>query len=117
MVLGALTVAGPVLTMATSACGVTAVTTVEVLLATTGSAVVVDTVAVLVTVPDAGAVPFTVAVKVAPLARLPAVQVNTPPAMAQPTVGVDGPARLAGNGSLMVTAAAMDGPLLVTVNV
>src|ERR1700676_5695960 len=103
--------------MATSACGVTAVTTVDVLLAGTGSAVEVDTVAVLVTDPDAGAVPDTVAVNVAPLAKVPAVQVNTPPAMAQPTVGVDGPARLTGNVSLRVTAAALDGPRLVTVNV
>src|ERR1700730_14234207 len=95
----AFTVAGPDFTMATSASGVTAVTTVEVLLAATGSAVAVDTVAVLDTVPDGGAVPFTVAVKVAPLAKLPALQVNTPDAMTQPTVGVDGPARLTGSVS------------------
>src|ERR1700694_109689 len=103
--------------MAISACGVTVVTTVEVLFVTTGSAVAVDTVAVLVTDPDAGAVPETVAVKVAPLARVPAVQGNTPVAMAHPTVGVVGPARLTGNVSVRVTAAALDGPLLVTVRV
>src|ERR1700680_1758749 len=102
--------------MATSACGVTAVTTVELLLVTTGSAVEVDTVAVLVTDPDAGAVPFAAAVNVAPLAKVPTGQVNTPDAMAHPAVGVDGPARF-GGGQHLRHVAALDGPLLVTVKV
>src|ERR1700736_2294086 len=95
-------VAGPVLTMATSAMGGTAltvVTAVEVLLAGLGSAVVLDTVAVLDTVPDAGAVPVRVAVNTAPLARVPAAQVRVPEAMAQPAVGVAGEPRLAGTAS------------------
>src|ERR1700680_3075463 len=92
----AFTVAGPVLTMARSACRVIAETAVEVLLPTLGSLVVELTVAVLVTAPDAGAVPFTVAVKVAPLAMVPAAQVNTPLAMAQPADPVDGSDRVTG---------------------
>src|ERR1700676_2313801 len=105
MVPSAFTAVGADLTMATSARGGTAltvVTAVEVLLVGFGSMVLELTVAVLVTVPDAGAVLVIEAEKVARLARAPALQVNPPVAMAQPTVGVDGPARLNGRVSVNV---------------
>ena len=113
----AFTDAGPLFTIAISACGVTVVVAVDELFPATGSAVDVDTVAVFETVPDAGAVPVSVATNVPPLKTVPALHVNTPPAIAHPTVGVDAPDKFAGIVSEMVTAAALDGPLFVAVNV
>jgi hypothetical protein len=108
---------GPDLRMARSAWGVMVVVRVDELFPGVGSAVVLVTVAVLVSVPDGGAVPVTVAVKVALLARSELVQVSVPEAMAQPGVAVAAEASVPGSGSVMVGATAIDGPLLVTVNV
>ena len=113
----AFTDAGPDFTIAISACGVTVVVAVDELFPGVGSAVEVLTVAVFVTVPLAGAVPVKVATNAAPLARVPASHVNTPVVIAHPRVGVDAPDKFAGIVSEMVTAAALDGPLFVAVNV
>jgi hypothetical protein len=103
--------------MARSAWGVTVVVRVDELLPGVGSAVELDTVAVLVSVPEAGAMPVTVAVNVPALARSALVQVSVPVATAHPGVVVAGEARAPGNGSVIVGATAIDGPSLVTVNV
>ena len=113
----AFTDAGPVFTIARSACGVTVVDSVDVLFDGSGSAVVLDTVAVFDSTPLTGAVPLTVATNVSPLARSALVHVNTSSVIAQPTVEVEGDPRLTGNVSDTVGATAVDGPLLVTVSV
>src|SRR6266849_4922468 len=82
------TVAGPVLVTPRSVrVGFTTVTWVvadAVLLAVLGSVSLPETVAVLVTVPAvAGAVALIVIVALAPLARLPTLQVTVPVALAQ----------------------------------
>src|SRR5438034_494719 len=116
------TVAGPVLVMARSVrVGVTTVTSVAadaVLLAGLGSVSLPEMVAVLVIMPAvAGAVALIVIVAVAPLARLPMVQVTVFEALAQVPTEEEAETKVtpAGRVSLTVTPVASLGPLLVAV--
>src|SRR5438477_561127 len=113
----ALTLAGPVLPMARSARGLMIVLAVAALLALSLHDALPISVAVLVTVPDTGAVPVTVMTWLAPLVRSAKAQVRTPEATEEQTAEVEGDVKLVGSVSVTEGAAAVDGPLLVTVKV
>src|SRR5450631_1003175 len=115
----ATTVAGPDLTIDTSADPVTVVVAVEELFAALGSAVALDTVAVFDNVPAcAGAVTATVmAGAVAPVAKAGRVHVTeTFPVFvhAQPVPDADTKVTAVGRVSVTDTPAASDGPLSTT---
>ena len=90
------------------------------LFAALGSVVGLETLAVFVTVPSAVAFTTTVAVADAPFARVPTAHVMVPPTSVQVTPALpvaDTNDTLPGTASVTVTAAADEGPLLVTVTV
>ncbi len=119
----ALTVAGPDLVMARSACGITLVLTVSLLLPGVGSAVVPPIVAPLVSVaPCAGAVTTTVMVVLAPVFHAGRVQVTEMLALLlhvqPPLLGVtETNVTPAGSVSVTVMFAESDGPLFATSSV
>src|SRR5664279_4086110 len=100
--------------MATSATGVTLVTTGKVrLLVELGSPVRVFTVAMLVSEPLAGAVTVTVRLLTWPLVRAPKVQLITPLLFKPPLLALT-KVTLAGRLSVTTTLLAVEGPKLVT---
>jgi hypothetical protein len=115
----AATLAGPVLTIETSALAVTLVFDVEVLLARFGSVVVEETVAVLTTAPaELGLTTTSVIVGVAPTATVPREQVTVVVPEQDPTDGVaDTNVVPAGRTSVTVTPAAELGPAFPTARV
>src|SRR5882762_11974548 len=112
------TVAGPVLVTERSVVrDDTEVLADAELLAGVGSASLPETVAVLLIVPAvAGAVALIVNVALAPLARLPAVQVTVPETLVQPEVA-DTKVTPAGRVSTTLTPVAGSGPLFLAVTV
>src|SRR5512143_1475359 len=115
-----MTVAGPDLATARSACSVTVVVTrlaaaEPLLLAGAGSVVADVAMATLTSVPVAGAVTVMVRVRTPPLPRLGTTgQVTTPPACVPP-LEAETNMTPAGSVSRTTTLAAAEGPSLVTV--
>src|SRR5579859_3078015 len=108
------TLADADLPIATSATGVTVVTTGGVtLFVRFGSPVGVPTVAMLVSVPLAGAVTVSVTLLTAPLARLPKFQVMAPALFVALPLALTKLAPV-GRASVTVTLLAVDGPKFVT---
>ena len=112
--LAAKTEAEPVLPMATSATGVTVVTTGGVmLLVRLGSPVGVLTLATFVRLPEAGAVTVKFTFVIWPLVRVPRVQLTTPLLFKPPPVVLT-KVTVAGRLSVTTTLLALEGPKLVT---
>ena len=112
--LAAKTDAEPVLPMATSATGVTVVTTGGVrLFVRLGSPVGAFTVATFVRLPEAGAVTVTVTLLVWPLVKMPRVQLTIPLLFKPPPVALT-KVTVAGRLSVTTTPPALEGPKLVT---
>src|SRR5208282_5015472 len=110
----ALTNAGPLLPIPTSATAVTVVMTgTLVLFVRLGSPVGELAVAMLVSDPLAGAVTVTVTLLIWPLVNVPRLQLTTPPLLI-PLPLAPTKLTLAGNASVTTTPLALEGPKLVT---